>query len=103
MPKEMSSKKFRAPSRDTIASIVLMTNAFVWYFFISEMLKDIVTVIQVDQLTALSIWGAHFGGMAFSAIIGAALAKKLKNRMAFLAIWMVFGVTTSLTSIMMDL
>ena len=102
----MLAKKFLASAANakyTLISIVLVTNAFVWYYFVIEMLKAIVNTAQIDQSTTLLIWVLHFGGMSFSALLGASLAKKVKDRTRFILLWMLSGVILSVISIGMNL
>jgi MFS family permease len=98
----MLIKKIRASAKDTLACVILITNAFVWYFFVISFLKEVVDALNVELVETSLIWGAHFGGILFSAIIGAAFASKLKGRMQFLVVWMVVGVVASLSSIVLD-
>ncbi|MCW4025691.1 MAG: hypothetical protein NWF01_11780 [Candidatus Bathyarchaeota archaeon] len=84
-------------------SVVLITNAFVWYYCISEFLKDIMNTLTIDQYTSILIWSAHFGGIIGSAIIGALIIKKIKSRTNFLILWMVLGTISSVTSMLVDL
>jgi MFS family permease len=93
----------RLATRKTLISIVLVINAFVWYYFISELLKDIVGTLVIDQLTTIAIWSAHYGGIVFSALAGFLIAKKIKNRTGFLIVWMILGTISSIASIVVDL
>ena len=90
-------------SRNAIISIVLVTNAFVWYFFVSEILKDIVGTSQIDQTMALLIWASHFVAIAVSVLVGASLTKRKKDRTNFLCLWMVLGTIASFASMALDL
>ncbi|HKZ40270.1 MAG TPA: hypothetical protein VJ044_04865, partial [Candidatus Hodarchaeales archaeon] len=94
---------FRMTSRNAIISIVLVTNAFVWYFFVSEILKDIVGTSQIDQTMALLIWASHFVAIAVSVLVGASLTKRKKDRTNFLCLWMVLGTIASFASMALDL
>ena len=86
-----------------ITNIVLITNAFVWYSFVIEILEAILQNSQINQSTAWMVWVLHFAGIAFSALIGASLAKHVKNRSRFIIFWMLFGVIVSVVSIVLDL
>ena len=98
--------KFRANALNAklvAINIVLVTNAFVWYYFVIEFLKTMVQTAQIDQTTTLLIWVLHFAGIAFSALIGASLAKRVKDRSKFILFWMLLGVILSASSIVIDL
>jgi MFS family permease len=84
------SKKFGIPARSALANIVLISNAFIWYSFAFSILKSIINE------TALAIWGIHFVGTTFSAIVGAKLGDKVHKRTTFLSFWMLFGMVSSL-------
>ena len=92
-----------ANNKDIAIAILLVTNAFVWYYFIIITLQTIVQTTQVNQSTIWLIWTLHFAGIAFSALIAASLAKKIKNRSTFILFWMLLGVVLSVISIWADL
>ena len=102
----MPSKGFIASAANKkylAINILLVTNAFVWYYLIIEILKSIVQNAQISQSTAVIIWSLHFAGIAVSALIGASLANRIKNRSKFLIFWMILGMTISFISILADL
>jgi MFS family permease len=82
---------------------VLVTNAFVWYAFVIELLTAIVQTAHINQSTVLLIWALHFGGIAVSALVGAFLAKRIKDRSRFILYWMFLGVILSAISIVINL
>jgi MFS family permease len=99
----MLSEKFRMSVRDTLTNTVLLTNAFVWYYLAIKILYDITIVMVMEQSTVILMWCAHFAAIIFSAIIGAWLANKVRNRTHFLAVWMILGIASSAISILMPL
>jgi MFS family permease len=86
-----------------IANIVLVTNAFVWYFLIIGLLDSAVQIVKPNQTLTVIIWSLHFGSIAISAVVGAFLSKKIKNRMRFLLCWMIIGSILSILSIGINL
>jgi len=82
--------KFGISARSTIANVVLISNAFIWYSFAFNILKVLISE------TALVVWSVHFAGAIFSAIAGAALIDRIHRRTAFLVFWMAFGILSSL-------
>jgi MFS family permease len=92
-----------ANKKITAINILLVTNAFVWYYFIIIILQTILKTTQVDQSTTVLIWVLHFAGIAVSAVIGASFAKKIKNTSRFILFWMLLGVALSVISIRADL
>ena len=83
--------EIKATARCALASIVLISNTFVWYSIAFEILKGLISE------SALAVWAIHFSGAVFSALAGAALTDKIKNKETFLTSWMVFGIFSSLS------
>jgi MFS family permease len=95
----VSANKFLtslAINKITAINVLLVTNAFVWYYFIIITLQNIVLNSQVNNLL---VWTLHFGAIAVSALAGALISKKIKNRSTFLIVWMILGVILSAVSI----
>lgn len=86
-------------ARATVASIVLVTNAFVWYFSVFNILNDIASGITSDPSTTLLMWSVHIVGAIFSALAGGLLVKKRSKRNILLVSWMLLGVGTSLAAL----
>ena len=95
----MLSDKFRITARNTATNIMLVTNAFVWYYLIIRILDNVSIKIGMDHSATLLMWGIHFAGMTFSAIAGASLVRKVGDRTRFLIYWMALGVVSSVFSI----
>src|SRR3989337_2809111 len=103
MSSQMLPNKFGALSRNAFTSIVLLTNAFVWYYLVIDVLQKIVKTLPNDNLTSTLVWTFHFAGIAFSALVGSALVNRVKNRHHFLILWMALGTVSSLATIFMNL
>src|SRR3990170_3328407 len=101
MLSEMLPNKLRGAARNTITNIVLVTNAFVWYYLAIKILYDIAIVNALDNSTTLLMWSLHFAAITFSALAGASLVNKVGNRTRFLAIWMTLGIVSSVVSMLM--
>ena len=102
MLKSFFTEKFRAITRSTLANIVLVANAFVWYYFALDFLKSALGIISPDYFTTLLIWIFHFGGMIISALIGAWIINRVKERNHFLIAWLILGILASMTAIAID-
>ena len=98
----MFSEKFRVPTNPMIAGIVLVTNAFVWYYFIIDFLQSAAKTLPLDNSTTILIWSVHFLGITTSVILGATLVNRVRERTRFLTIWMILGVASSIVSIFID-
>jgi len=86
----MLEGKFGISARPAFASIILISNAFIWYSFAFSILKSII------NQTSLVMWSVHFVAAILSAIAGATLTDKTRRRTTFLVVWMVFGIISSL-------
>ena len=99
----MLSDKFRFTDRDTITNVVLVSNAFVWYYLAARVLINIGIISALNQFTTLLMWALHFSGIIFSALVGASLVNRLGDRKRFLLFWMLLGVVSSIISIAVDI
>jgi len=96
-------------SKTALLSVLLVSNAFVWYYYAGYIIQEISTAAELNYLASSQVWVAHFATLIVSAFIGASLMNKIGNRTRFLSIWMALGIvsplivfainTTDLTSI----
>jgi len=100
---EALSKKIGASSKVAIVNMVLLVNAFTWYFYAFNFLRAITNEAAITELESLMIWGINFVGIAVLAIFGASMISRLKHRVPFLLSWMFSGVIFSLTPLVLDL
>jgi MFS family permease len=96
-------KGFPNNSKNTLTNILLVTNAFVWYYFILDLLQNSLKTAAADSFATVAIWVLHFGGIAGSAIIGAKMIDKAKNRANFLTVWMSIGIASSIIANLLNL
>ena len=82
-------------------NIILVSNAFVWYFFVITVLKNAAANFQSNAI--LQIWVLHFSSIAISAVIGAALTSRLHNRAKFLVFWMILGILASAITLSLNM
>jgi MFS family permease len=94
--------QFNFLNASSLVNIILVCNAFVWYFFAITILKGATANFQSNS-TVLQIWIVHFSSIGISAIIGAALTSRLHNRVKFLIFWMILGILSSSVTILLDL
>jgi len=96
MLKKTSTSISELGTKKTLSSMVLVANAFIWYYVILHFLEGFVTKISpVVSVSTVSIWGLHFSGLILAALAGALAAKRVE-RNKLLVIWMAFGVISSL-------
>ncbi len=94
--------QFNFLNTSSVVNIILVSNAFVWYFFAVTILKGATANFQSNSIV-LQIWSVHFSSIAISAIIGAALTSKLHNRVKFLIFWMILGILSSSVTLLLDM
>jgi MFS family permease len=102
MPIRYLSSEYASDRRQMIAAILLVVNAFVWYFFAVTFFEDLIKKLMLDYQASFLVWGIHFGGITISALIGTSLGKKIGNRALFITIWMTLGIVASLFPLILN-
>lgn len=99
----MFSRKFpKLSANDTLFSIILIINAFVWLFCASAILREIVDVAALSDYEAFMVWSVNFCGATVSILAGAFLVGRFHLRVRFLLFWMLFGTISSIAPLFMD-
>lgn len=80
----------------TITNVVLVANAFIWYFLAYGILKQLIDALHVTDLERLVVLGVNVTAIAAAAIIGSLLADKSNRREQMLSLWMFVGIFVSL-------
>jgi MFS family permease len=88
--------KYIATARFALANILLISNAFIWYYLAFDILKGLI------KEAFLQGWVIHFFGAIFSAILGATLSEKFHKRTTFLVFWITFGIISSLALLIVN-
>src|SRR4030067_3573371 len=83
-------------SKAAILSVILVANAFVWYYYAGAIIQEISTNSGFSYFDSLQVWASHFAMLIVSAFIGASFASKLGSRTRFLSIWMALGIASPL-------
>ena len=76
--------------------MILVVNAFVWYFYAANTLEQVINKITADYFVRLQLWSIHFIGIVLSAFIGSIFSSKTQKRTSFLKLWIILGVIASL-------
>jgi len=99
----MLSRKFpKLSANDTLFSIILIINAFIWLFYASAILREIVDVAALSDYEALMVWSVNFCGATVSILAGAFLVGRFHLRVRFLLFWTLFGTISSIAPLFMD-
>ena len=85
--------------RNALLSIVLLSNAFVWYYCADDILVKLAPAIEENSLASLQIWTASFVALIASAFIGAKVSGRIVNKSRFLAVWMMSGIVLPFASL----
>jgi MFS family permease len=86
-------------SRTAFLSVILISNAFVWYYCADDILLETSKIVTIDYFANLQIWSANFAGLIISALTGAYLTKRFGNKTRFLSIWMLLGIALPFASL----
>jgi len=89
-------------ANNTLFSIILLVNAFVWLFCISSILREIVNVAAFSNYEVFMVWSVNFCGAVVSIVVGAFLATRFHQQIRFLLFWILFGIISSIVPIFMD-
>jgi len=88
--------------RDFLAVIIVVVNAFSWYFPLYLFLESILVEFQ-GEYTVLSVaFGVQLVAIVGSAIVGTALVKRFPSRGVFLSVWMFIGMIASILMITLE-
>jgi MFS family permease len=99
---EVPIRKFGITRRFILASVFLVANAFVWYFFAARVLEEIINKVATNYFEILLLWSLHFASLALSSIIGALLTKRIGRRTLFV-VWTLMGVISPLSLVVFDI
>lgn len=94
------SKIFKIETKNAFASILLVANPLIWYYaviiFLESTLTEMTSNGTLTSRDAIIIWGIHFSGIIFAALLGTLLAKKI-DRNKFLMAWIALGAISPFT------
>jgi MFS family permease len=98
MLQRMFAGKNSASFRLSAANVIMVANAFIWYFLAFTALKELLGKLNESSITTntLMVFGVNLGAIAFSGLLGSFLVDKFKKRKRFLFIWIAIGVAISL-------
>jgi MFS family permease len=82
-------------SKTALLSIILVSNAFVWYYYVGDVLREISKNGDFNYSANFQVWTVHFTVLIVSALAGAFLTGKLSSsRDRFMSIWMLLGIAS---------
>lgn len=83
------------------AVVVLVSNAFTWYFATYFLMAGFIDGIQLNYLETIAVWSVNSGGAALSALLVASQTNRLRDRERFLILWMLLGIVSSIVPLFM--
>ncbi len=89
--------------RTTIATIVLVANAFVWYLYSGRFLNNITSSGEFSGTQVNIVWGIYIIGTAVAALCGVFAIARIRKRVAFLRYWMLAGIFLSLLPLIINI
>ncbi len=101
MTKQTLESKSNILNTSSVMNIILIVNAFVWYFFIANILDDAALGFNSSVVT-FQIWGVHLAAIAISALAGAYLSNRVNKQVKFITAWMILGVLSSAIASILD-
>jgi MFS family permease len=97
MPIRLLSRKLSGVfTRPALVSILLLTNAFVWYSYALVLLQKSIDGLSLGFLPNMLVWSVHFTALIASGLTGVYLTRRLGGRIRFLAVWVLTGIIASL-------
>jgi hypothetical protein len=89
--------------KTTVATIVLVANAFVWYLYSGRFLNSITSSGEFSGNQVNIVWGVYIFGTAVAALCGVFLITRVKKRVVFLRYWMLAGIFLSLLPLIVNI
>jgi MFS family permease len=84
-----------------LAIIVLISNAFTWYFATFITINSFLDLAHVEGVGALAIWIINSCAAAFTGLIVASRTSKSTSPRIFLSLWVLFGIMSSAVPLFM--
>jgi len=94
------SKETRISQKDFFM-IILLFNIFEWFYMMSSWINSVLNSPSLTYTQNLLIWAAYYTAIIGSSIVGSILSKRI-SRINFLYLWMVMGIVTSLSPVLLS-
>ena len=97
----MFLKKIGTSIGNVLVNIIMIVDAFVWFSYGSTIIKEIISKVASNyEILVFNI--ANFSTSMFSILIGAFLVDKYGKKLRFLLFWVLLGVFSSLSFILLE-
>jgi MFS family permease len=88
--------------RDFLAVLIVIVNAFSWYFPLYLFFESTLGKFQVEPTLLSVAFGVQCVAAVGSAIAGTVLVKRFPSRDEFLSVWMFIGIIASASMVMLE-
>ncbi len=88
--------------RAAFLSVMIVSNAFVWYYLVDDIIVGLSATLSNDYITQLQIWATYFAALIGAAFVGAHLSSRFESKKRFLSIWMLLGVVLPFVSLLVN-
>jgi len=99
----LPKKSLNISVNNTLLSIFLIINTFVWLFGLSKILNEAVNISNFSSYVTAVVWSINFCGAVVSILTGAFLGSKIHQRLRFLLFWILFGTISSFVPLCIDI
>lgn len=87
--------------KDFLVVLILLSNAFSWYYMTHIMLNSVLGRLNVAYPQDFILWTVYYVAIVGSGVVGSILSSKV-DRLNFLYFWMLLGVVTSLSPALLN-
>jgi len=81
--------------------VILLFNVLEWFYMVSSWINSVLNSPNLTHTQNLLIWAAYYTAIIGSSIVGSILSKRI-SRINFLYLWMVIGIVTSLSPVLLS-
>ncbi|MCK5628123.1 MFS transporter, partial [Candidatus Bathyarchaeota archaeon] len=97
------SKRIGLDLRVAAATLVLVANAFIWYFIAFSIIREATLAPNFGNYEVLLVLGVNITGIAVSGLVAAKVTSKVKKKSQFLVFWMLLGIFFSALPLAFDI
>jgi len=88
--------------REFLAVLIVVVNAFSWYFPLYFFFESILESFQMETTFLVMAFGIQLAATTAFALVGTALVSRFPNRESFMVTWMLLGIISSLSMVMLE-
>jgi MFS family permease len=89
--------------RGKVASLIVIADTFLWYLYAFNLLLGVVRTISASYSEIITFLVINFLAAAVFALTGATLIDKVGRRIPLLLIWLIFGTTSSIVPMLIEI